>query len=153
MLRRFPQARRQPVPFECEHHDEQRRDHKTWNADREQRDKACDIIPRAPAADRTVKSKRYPNALRKEEGANPQRHRHRQTLLDNVVHGMVAILHRRAKIAARKIAEVTEVLFPQWFIEVVFGFERPLDFRRSRFAFLIKRTSWRDANENEGKEA
>src|SRR5262249_7610633 len=50
-------------------------------------------------------------------------------------------------------AQIAKILFQQWFIEVVPGFKRPLNFGRSGVTLAIKGSARSSVNEQEGKKA
>src|SRR5205823_4294245 len=79
-------------------------------------------------------------------------HRNGQALANDIVHTMVAVFHRSPEIPSGEVAEITEVLVPDRLIQVVFGLEVALDFRRSRFAFLVKRPARGRVHQDEGQE-
>src|SRR5271157_1730621 len=49
--------------------------------------------------------------------------------------------------------EEAQVLAEDWLIQMVFGAEVAFNFRRSRFAFAIKRPARHDADHDKGQEA
>src|ERR1041385_1538378 len=53
----------------------------------------------------------------------------------------------------QQASEVARILFPERFIEVVFGFKTLFDFRRGWFAFAIERSAWRNPHQHECQKA
>jgi hypothetical protein len=54
---------------------------------------------------------------------------------------MVAVFHGWPEIAMRQTVEVSQVLFPNRLIQMIFGQEIALDFRGSGGAFAVERSS------------
>ena len=72
---------------------------------------------------------------------------------DDVVDGVVAIFQRHPKIAVQQIAKVASVLFPNRFVEVVFGLEVALDFWRGGLAVTVERPARCKMNKEESQRA
>ena len=123
------------------------------NADHQQRRQTAGIIRPAPPARGREKSQRNPRAQREAKRGRAQRQRNRQALRDDVADGMIAVFEGRPEIAVENAAEIAEVLLPERFVQVVFGAQVALDFRRSRFAFAIKRPARHRAHQGKGQEA
>src|SRR5687768_11093572 len=66
---------------------------------------------------------------------------------------MVLLLEGRTQIASNEVSQVTRVLFPKRFVQVVTRFELPLHFRRSGCPLTVERSAWRQPHQEKRQEA
>ena len=72
---------------------------------------------------------------------------------DDVADRMIAVFHGRPEIAVEDAAEIAAVLLQHRLVQVVFGAEMALDFRRGGFALAVKRPARHGVDQQEGQEA
>ena len=148
-----PKTDGKPVELETEKQQEHGCDDKTRQANGEDGQKAADIIHPATAPGGRKKTGGQAHRHGKAKGQAAEQHGNGEPLPDDVVDVVIAVFQRHPEIAMGQIPQITEVLFPDGLIKVVFGFEIPFDLRRRGFAFAIKRAAGGEVNQDERQRA
>ena len=151
--RGLPQGNREQVALDAQKEDQERAQDKGRYANHEYGKKAPGIILPPSAPHGALIANRNSDTQGQAEGKPPERQGDRQRLTDDVVHRMVPVFEGRSQVPVREVAEKSQILFPDRFIEMIFRLQLPFDLRRCGFALSIKRAAGGDAHQEKGEEA
>src|SRR5262249_41067126 len=156
---------RQQSPMNGKAHGQERPDDQARHADDKNGEKTADVVTPLAAAHGGVEDERNADAFGEAEGEEAESHRDGQSLGDDVVDGVVAILKRGTEVAHDQSSlepvhlsvlvpviadsEVAEVLLVERLVEVILGLEIALDLRGSGRALPVERPSGCDVQKHE----